>query len=296
MSDQKQVLVGYLAATATLVMWTGFTLVSRLGGKSVLTPYDIVALRLATASIVLLPFVGRSLSNAWRDGRLWVLAALGNLLYCTLVYQGFKYAPAAHGAILLSGLQPFLISTVIWLIAGTRPSHIRRTGLAAIAIGIVLSAVPYFSTWSSDSVFGDFLILLSSISWAVYSVLATRWGYSAWTLTRVLALGSAAFYLPVYIVWLPKQLAAAPLSMIVTQCLFQGIVATILAMMAYLKAIASLGTERTAAFLALVPILSGVLAVPLLDEALTAWLLSGLVFVSLGSYIASRSAAITTGS
>lgn len=72
--------------------------------------------------------------------------------------------------------------------------------------------------------------------------------------------------------------------------------ATILAMMAYLKAIASLGTERTAAFLALVPILSGVLAVPLLDEALTAWLLSGLVFVSLGSYIASRSAAITTGS
>ena len=59
-------------------------------------------------------------------------------------------------------------------------------------------------------------------------------------------------------------------------------------MLTYLKAIALLGTERTAAFLALVPIVIGVLAVPLLDEALTVWLTTGILFVSLGSYIASR--------
>ena len=59
-------------------------------------------------------------------------------------------------------------------------------------------------------------------------------------------------------------------------------------MLTYLKAISILGTERAAAFLALVPIVTGILAVPLLDEPLTHWLLSGLVFVSLGSYIASR--------
>jgi len=96
-------------------MWTGFNLVSRLGGKSVLTPYDIFALRLITASLVLLPFANSMLPGAWRDGRLWMLAILGNLLYCLLVYQGFRYAPAAHGAILLAGLQPFLISAIIWL-------------------------------------------------------------------------------------------------------------------------------------------------------------------------------------
>jgi drug/metabolite transporter (DMT)-like permease len=59
-------------------------------------------------------------------------------------------------------------------------------------------------------------------------------------------------------------------------------------MLTYLKAISLLGTERAAAFLALVPIVTGIAAVPLLDEALTAWLLSGLVFVSLGSFVASR--------
>ena len=288
MLGKKSLFQGYLAAAATLVMWTGFSLISRLGGKSVLTPYDIFALRLITASLVLLPFARYLPARAWRDGRLWLLAILGNLIYCLLVYRAFRYAPAAHGAILLSGLQPFLISAIVWLIAGTRPGRMRRIGLALIAIGIVCTAMPYFTEWSADSAFGDLLLLLSSISWACYSVLAARWGYSAWTLTQAVALRSAVLYLPVYVLWLPKQLAAAPLSMIVLQSLFQGIVATILAMLAFLKAVSILGAERAAAFLALVPIVTGLLAVPLLGEALTAWLMGGLVFVSLGSFIASR--------
>ena len=269
-------------------MWSSFSLVSRLGGKSVLTPYDIFALRLITASIILVPFVGSMPARAWRDHRLWLLALLGNLLYCPLAYTGFKFAPAAHGAILLAGMQPFLISVVVWLIAGTRPNPLRLAGLVLITFGVSCAAVPYFTAWSGNTVFGDALILLSSVLWAIYSVLATRWGYSAWTLTRALALGSAVIYLPVYALWLPKQLAEAPLSMIAIQCFFQGVVATILAMLSYLKAVSILGTERAAAFLALVPIVTGLVAVPLLDETLTIWLLCGLIFVSLGSFIASR--------
>ena len=222
MSQQKHLFHGYLAALATLLMWSGFSLVSRMGGKSVLTPYDIFALRLATASLVLLPFIGSMPRNAWRDGRLWLLAIVGNLLYCLLVYQGFKFAPAAHGAILLAGMQPFLISAIVWLAFGTRPNRPRCLGLVCIGCGIVCAAMPYFTAWSADSAFGDLLIFVSSISWALYSVLAARWGYSAWILTRAVAFGSAMLYLPVYILWLPKQLTAAPLSMIVTQSFFQG--------------------------------------------------------------------------
>ena len=290
---KKQLISGYLAAAATLVMWACFSLVSRYGGKSILTSYDIFALRSITASLVLLPFAGSLPPQVWRDRRLWVLTVLCSLLYCPLAYNGFRYAPAAHGAILLSGLQPFLISAVVWLIAGTRPNRMRSIGLILIAIGISCAAMPYFTDWSADSAFGDLLILLSSISWAFYSVYATRWGYSAWTLTRAVAFGTAIIYLPIYAFFLPKQLAAAPLSMIAIQCFFQGIVATILAMLAYLKAISLLGAERAAAFLALVPIVTGLVAVPLLDEALTIWLLSGLIFVSLGSFIASRYGSIS---
>jgi drug/metabolite transporter (DMT)-like permease len=294
MNHQKN-LQGYLAATATLLIWTSFVLISRLGGKSVLTPYDVLALRLITASLILLPLSASLFrSKEWRDRRLWSLAMIGGLIYGILVYGGFKFAPAAHGGILLSGLQPFFITAAVWLIAGTRPSRIRSIGLAGIAIGVFCAAVPYFAHWSNDSLLGDALLILSSVAWALYSVLAKRWGYSPWTLTRAVALGTAILYLPIYALWLPKQLAAAPLSMILMQGLFQGIGATILAMIFFLRAVASLGPERTAAFLAMVPVTAGVLAVPLLDEPLTGWLMSGLVFVSLGAYIASRPASNTT--
>jgi len=284
----REQLTGYLAAGATLLIWTGFVLVSRLGGKSALTPYDILALRLITASLVLLPFAGSLPDGAWRDLRLWSLALIGGLLFGLLAYGGFKFAPAAHGGILLSGLQPFFITAVVWWLAGTRPTRLRRLGLAAIAIGVVCAAMPYFTHWSSGSLFGDALLILSSVAWAFYSVLAKRWGFSAWTLTRAVALGTAVLYLPIYALWLPKQLAVTPLSMLLMQGVFQGIGATILAMLFFLKAVANLGPERTAALLALVPVAAGVLAVPLLHEPLTGWLMSGLVFVSLGAFIASR--------
>ena len=293
MPSRQQLVSGYLAAAATLVMWACFSLVSRYGGKSLLTSSDMFALRSITATLVLLPFAGSLPPGVWRDRRLWVLTLLCSLLYCPLAYNGFRYAPAAHGAILLSGLQPFLISAVVWLIAGTRPNRMRSSGLVLIAVGISCAAMPYFSDWSADSAFGDLLILLGSICWAFYTVYATRWGYSAWTLTRAVTFGTAVVYLPIYVFFLPKQLAAVPVSMIVIQCIFQGIVATILAMLTYLKAVKLLGPERTAAFLALVPIVTGLVAVPLLDEALTIWLLSGLIFVSLGSFIASRYGSIS---
>ncbi len=292
MPDKQKQLQGYLAATATLVIWTSFVLISRLGGKSVLTSHDVLALRLITASLILLPFAGSLPAGAWRNRQLWSLAMLGGLIYGVLVYAGFKFAPAAHGGILLSGMQPFLITGAVWLIAGNRPSRMRSIGLAGIAIGVSCAAVPYFTHWSNESLLGDALLLLASVAWAFYSVLATRWGYSPWTLTRAVALGSAILYLPIYALWLPKQLDAAPLSLILTQGLFQGVGATILAMIFYLRAVARLGPERTAAFLALAPVTVGVLAVPLLDEPLTVWLMSGLIFVSLGAYIASRPAPI----
>ena len=288
MTEKKQLAWGYLAAFFTLLMWAGFSLISRLGGKSVLTPYDIFALRLITASAILLPFVRSMPAGAWADKRLWLLTFLCSLIYCPLAYTGFKYAPAAHGAILLSGMQPFLISAVAWLLVGTRPGRLRSIGLGLIGTGIVCAAMPYLTEWSPDYAFGDLLILLSSICWAFYGVLAARWKYSAWTLTRAIAFGSSIVYLPIYWLWLPKEISSAPLSMIIIQGAFQGFSASILAMLTYLKSLELLGPERTASFLALVPVVIGVLAVPLLDEPLTPWLGSGIVFVSLGSYVASK--------
>ncbi|WP_025916844.1 DMT family transporter [Herminiimonas sp. CN] len=285
----RQQLWGYLAAAGTVAIWTGFILISRMGGKTALTAYDVMALRLGTASLLLLPFLRGMPDRAWRDRRLWTLALLGGVAYCVLVYAGFKLAPAAHAAILLPGMQPFLVAGAAFLLHGERLTPARCWGLLVIAAGVACVAVPYLGGgWSPALLYGDLLIFAASIVWALYSVLVKRWHYGPWILTRFVTLGSALLYLPVYLLFLPKQLAAVPLSTLLLQGLYQGIGPTILAMLLFLKAVSILGPVRVGALIALVPVLAGVAAAPLLNEALTAWLLGGLVCVSLGALIAAR--------
>lgn len=297
MVTDRQQFIGYLAAAGTVAIWTGFILISRLGGKSGLTPYDIMALRMATAAILLLPFAGSLPGGSWGDRRLWILAALGGVIYGVLVYAGFKQAPAAHGAILLPGLQAFLIAVVVFFFTGQTPPRARLFGLAGIGIGVACAAWPLLQgQWSPALLTGDGLIFASSVVWAVYSVLARRWSFNPWLLTRFVALASALVYLPVYLLWLPKHLDAVPVSTLIIQGLYQGIGPTIVAMLLFLKAVAYLGAERTGAIIALVPVIAGLAAAPLLNEPVSGWLLAGLLSVSLGAYLAARPLPTTTRS
>lgn len=281
---------GYLAALGTVVIWAGFILISRLGGKTGLTGWDIVALRLGTAALVLLPFSLNLPAGTWRDKRLWTLALTGGLLFLVLVYAGFKLAPAAHGGILLPGMQPFLVTALAWLLLGARPPRQRLRALIPIAAGVACVAAPVLLGQHAglSTLPGDALILGASLAWATYSVLVKKWAYDAWLLTRFVALASTLIYLPIYILWLPKGLDQVPTSMLVLQGLYQGIGPTILAMILFLRAVTILGAERTGALVALVPVLAGLGAVPLLDEPLTGWLVAGLLLVSGGAFLAAR--------
>lgn len=283
-------LTGYLAALATVVIWAGFILISRLGGKTGLTSWDIIALRLGTGSLILLPFCWSIPRSIWFNRRIWLMAAIGSLSFLVLAYAGFKLAPAAHGAILMPGMQPFLVTALAFVIIGARPSRQRLWGLVPIALGVACVAVPQLvgSHEGPNTLGGDALLLGASISWAAYSVLVRQWAFDAWTLTRVMAVGSAVVYLPVYWLFLPKGLDTVPTSMLVLQALYQGIGPTIVAMLLFLRAVAILGAERTGALVALVPVIAGLGAVPLLDEPLTIWLVAGLVLVSGGAYLSSR--------
>jgi len=288
---RSSALSGYAAALGTVAIWAGFIIIARLGGKTDLTSWDLVALRLGTAALVLLPLAPRMPRDVWRDLQLWRLALIGGVLFTVLVYGAFKFAPAAHGAILLSGLQPFLIALVAWVLLGVRPLRSSWGGLGLIALGVACVAAPQLAhpaAFSPQQWLGDGLLLAASLSWAVYSVMAKNAGRDPWLLTRMMVLGSALIYLPIYLLFLPKQLDSVPMSMLLLQGLYHGIGPSIVAMLLFLKAVNSLGAQRTGAIIALVPVVAGLAATPLLDEALSAWLLAGLVLVSVGAWWAAR--------
>jgi len=289
-AQPRNVAIGYAAALGTVAIWAGFILIARLGGKSALTGWDIVALRLGTAAIILLPFSLKLPPGTWRDARLWTLSTIGGVVFLILAYAGFKLAPAAHGGILMPGMQPFLVTGLAWLLLGTRPPRQRVLALLPIALGVACVAYPVVTGQHTgpSTLPGDLMLLSAGIAWATYSVLVKKWVYDAWLLTRFVALASTLLFMPVYWLWLPKGLDQVPMSMLVLQALYQGIGPTIVAMILFLKAVAILGAERMGALVALVPVLAGLGAVPLLDEPLTPWLVAGLALVSLGAWLASR--------
>ncbi len=281
---------GYLAAFGTVIIWAAFLVISRLGGKTALTGWDIAALRLGVGSALLLPFSWRLGWSVWRDLKLWALALSGGAIFLVLIYSGLKLAPAAHGGILVPGMQPFLVTILAWIFLKTRPPRQRIIALIPIALGVICVAMPTLTGLQPDTstLIGDGLLLASSAIWALYSVLAKKWSYHPWLLTRFLAVASALVYLPIYVLFLPKGIDQVSDGMLVLQGLYQGIGPTILAMLFFLRAVSLLGAERTGALISLVPIIAGLAAVPLLDEPLSGWLIAGLALVSIGAFMAAR--------
>ena len=98
--------VGVVCGIGVIVLFSSFTLISRLGFSSALTLPDIAALRFGIGGMALLPFVIRhGLSGlSWRQAA--TLAFLGGLGFALFAYTGFWLAPAAHGAVLLHGTLP----------------------------------------------------------------------------------------------------------------------------------------------------------------------------------------------
>lgn len=278
---------GYFFALLTVLIWSGFILVTRLGGKSPLTPWDVTALRFGTAALVLLPVWLLRRPRLRFNWRTVVLALSGGCGYGVLVYAGFKLTSAAHGAVLLPGMLPFAVALVAWLGLGERPSQQRWAGLMGIAAGVACLATDSFGGSGSDWR-GDLLVLSASFTWAIYTVLVRKWNVSAWDATLGVALVSAALYLPIYCLWLPKNLAAASLSGIVLQAAYQGILVVIVAMLFFMRAVTALGATRVGTLMALVPAVAGTTTAPLLGEPLSPWMVTGLVLVSLGAWVGSQ--------
>lgn len=278
---------GYFFAAGAVLIWSGFVLVARMGGTSELNAFDITALRFGVASLVLLP-----LWLFWKRVPLFnktmlSLALTGGIGYSTVVYFAFKHAPAAHGAVLISGLLPFFVPLMAFILLHEPLRRNLRIALPIIALGIICLGVDIFSR-SENTLPGDLLLITSSLIWALYTILAKRSGFGAWETAIGSALLSALIFLPVYILWLPKAILLAPVKDIVLQGIYQGLIVAVIAMLFYMAAMTRLGPARTGACMALVPALAGIGASLILGEDLNGWLVSGLLATSTGAWLGAR--------
>lgn len=281
MSPRSQ---GYLFVAVTMVIWGGFTLSSRLNAQWGISAWDITALRFALAFCILMPILIYKKDTAF----LWhkepfLLAMIGGVGYCLTSYTAFHYVPAAHAAIFLNGFVPLCTAVAAWLLF--KEAFDGHTWLSLL---IMLSAVAGMSVLMYQETgvafgLGDGLFFISAIWWGVFTVLLRHWKLSAWHSMAGVAIWSAIVYVPIYMLFLPKNLSTPTPIHLFGQVIFHGIFVVIIATLAYVEAIKRLGAFKTGSIVTLAPFMAAILAVPLLGEPLSPAIMCGLLGMAFGA-------------
>ena len=289
-------LIGMLCALLAALIWSGFILVSRMGGISALTSYDVIAIRYATCAFLLFPIWLLFFRFNLLKFKFIASACIGGLAYALFAFKGFEKSSALHGGILLPGLIPVFVAIFSLIIVKTKLSRNKAIGLSLIMLAISLlfysELMKTSGVSTQETILGDMCFIMAAVFWALFTVLINIWNISPWQATCSLAFISCALYLPVYLIWLPKNIEQVPLSEIGLQVIYQGFLATIIQMLLYVKAVKLIGAQGMGTFMALVPVFAGIMAVMILGEHATWYLWSALLLVSLGVLISNLSESI----
>ena len=289
MSVSNSSRAGLIAVFFTICIWAGFILVSRHGGKSVLTGWDVTALRFGIGALIALFFLPRVALPPYKV--ILLFSMFGGVGYAIAVYVAFRLAPAAHAAVLLPGALPFSTAVIAWLWLRQKPSPSQRIALMLVFVGIALTAADTLSHGAhltGMQMFGDLLFLCGSSFWAVFTLLLRRYPVPPLTAAVSTTLGSAILYLPIWWLFLPSTLNQAPAAEIAMQAIYQGVLVVFVAMMLYTFAVRRLGAQTVALLMAIVPGLAAMAAVPVLGEPLSMLTLAGLGAVTTGALLGAR--------
>ena len=280
---------GALYGLAAVSIWAGWSAFTRLAVTTKLDAWDITALRFGVAAVVLAPLLVRRGLATDRLGRrgLLLLVAGGGAPYVMLAAGGLRYAPAHDQAALNPGFAPLFVALIATVFLGEAVERTRRVGLALILAAALLIVFGQGAAWTGTRTLGHALFLSAALLWACFTVVMRHADIAPLHATALVSVGSALVFLPVYLAVHGMRLLQLPVGELAWHAVFQGIVVTILSLLFYGRAVARLGAAKGAAFGALVPALSALLAIPLLGEwpQISGWI--AIVLVSIGVYLAS---------
>ncbi|AXY55562.1 DMT family transporter [Acinetobacter chinensis] len=275
---------GYALVVVTMCIWGGFTITSRLNAQWHISAWDITALRFALAFCILMPVLiwKKDTAFLWKKEP-FILAMVGGVGYCLTSYSAFHFVPAAHAAIFLNGCIPLCTALAGFFLF--REPFDKHTWVSLVIMLSAISAM-CFLMYEETGVafgFGDLLFFISAIWWGVFTVLLRQWKLSAWHSMAGVAIWSALVYIPVYLLFLPKNLMQPEPMHLLVQGIFHGIFVVIIATLTYVEAIKRLGAFKTGSIVTLAPFIAAVLAVPLLNEPLSIAIICGLLGMGVGA-------------
>ena len=284
-----QFVIGAVCAIAAVTIWAGWLVMMRLGITTTLTASDLTALRFAVAGMVLLPVVwrkGLAFDRLGWPGFMAVVIGAGAPVPL-LVGVGLSFAPVADASVLTYGISPLIVACVAAAALKERLVPIRKSGLVLVGLGGLVIGGLGISSFGGRQSIGHLLFLTAACLWACYTVAIQRARLDGLHAAAIAAVVSLVVYSPLYLIFIANRILEVRLTDLMSQALYQGVVAAAVSLALYGRSITLLGASKAAAFVALAPVMAALMAIPALGEkpASIDWLAIGMI--AAGVYLAS---------
>ncbi|KGQ70670.1 multidrug transporter [Chelonobacter oris] len=288
----NQALKGHLIVFLTIVTW-GTTYVATKVLLQDFRPLEILVIRFVIGFIALYLIYPRRLPfTDWRQEGYFAAAGLSGItLYFLLENIALLYTQAINVGIIIA-VAPLLTALFnLLFLGGEKPSVRFYSGFTLAMIGVVLISLQN-NTELQLNPFGDLLAFLAALVWAIYSILMRKiseFGYrTLQTTRRTFFYGLLFMSPPVFLTDFQLSFDKILRPDNLLNILFLGLCASAICFVSWNYAVKILGAVKTSLYIYLVPVITVISAVWILNEKLT-WLAAiGIVFTLLGLAISER--------
>lgn len=291
----KSKIIIYLEALFAVIVWGASFIATKIAVEQI-SPVSVVWIRFAMGIPILLVAVLMRKQFAFPKGSDWayfaLLGFLGISFHQWLQSNGLQTSQATTTAWIVS-TSPVFIVILAWVILKEKISKIQISGIALAMVGVlvVVSKGNLASiTLGNFGTVGDFLILISAINWAVFSILSRR-GFqnhpstqlTFWVMTLGWLITTVAFVAGKNYTEITSLDSRGWWAMI-----FLGIFTTGLAYIAWFDVLSQLPAAQSGAFLFLEPPASMVVAAIVLFEKITWASIFGGIVIILGVWLVNK--------
>lgn len=268
--DGTRIWLGVLGGATAALIWAGWISATRFSVTDRIDPLVLASFRNGFPALVLAPvWLRRGIIPRGANLGAVMLMTLGwGMPFTLMVGTGLTTVPASLFGPLVPGLAPLLVAGLGWILFARIPGRGAALGLVLMAVSITAVLGQWIVRGNWAEMAGVPFLLFASIGIAVFTVNLPRSGLNPveagayiclWSLP-FLALGSAVR---------PEAWSGLGASELAFQAVVQGLLAGLVAALAYGLAIRHLGPLRGSTANAMVPVLAAFAAMVLLSERLT---------------------------
>ncbi len=278
--------IGILAGFFAAIIWGLWPVLTRSGVLYEFTPNEIVIIRFLICGILLLPFfIKNKCYKKYSIINSVILTIGAGALYVYVSALGLKYAPAGHLGIVEIGTMLTLSAIFGYFLLNEKKNKVQIIGYFIVFSGMMVINYQSLSiTYDENVIFGDFLLVIGGVLWAIYTVFSKKWNISSWDAVSIVSVYSMIIYIPLILIFDYENinLINKPLNELIKQALGQGVLAAILALYLFSLSVQILGASRGSIISAFVPSVAVIGAYFYLSEKPTNLELIGLSLTTIG--------------